>query len=239
MPRVASSGRLWTGVILIALGVLFLLDKMGYIRFGDFFSVWWPSLIILLALISLVNSGGTRWRSAMFWIVIGLVLQVGQLGLYPWWTADLFWPLVLIFGGVWLLITRLRSGGYARGSQGVSGAPGSSEETVDAFAFWAGLERTSTSKSFRGGQATAIMGGIKLDLSNAELAPGEQRLQLEAIMGGIELRVPQHWHIQLEGTPIMGAVVDRRANPSGAAGGTAGVLRVRAFAFWGGVEVKN
>jgi predicted membrane protein len=247
MPRVIGwSGRLWTGVILIALGVLFLLDKLGYIAFEYFFSTWWPSLIILLALISLVNSGGRRWRSAVFWIVVGLMLQIGHLDLFPWWTPELFWPFLLIFFGMWLLFNRLRPWGGRSGAQEAGAAPGSpsaapgrTEETVDAFAFWSGLERLSTSKSFRGGQATAIMGGIKLDLSNAELCPGEQQLQLEATMGGIELRVPQHWHVQLEGSPIMGAVVDKRANPAGATGGTSGVLRVRAFAFWGAVEIQD
>lgn len=42
-----DNGRFLWGVILIALGVIFLLDYAGAIEFGPFVRMWWPALLIL------------------------------------------------------------------------------------------------------------------------------------------------------------------------------------------------
>ncbi len=104
-----SRGRYWTGIILIILGSLFLLDKLGYLRldFGRIFATWWPSLIILWALLRMMRGETGRWSGAMFWLIVGVVLQIGQFNLMPWWAVDALWPLLLIFAGVWLLVRRL------------------------------------------------------------------------------------------------------------------------------------
>ncbi len=60
---------------------------------------------------------------------------------------------------------------------------------MNTFVIWGGIERAVTSQQFRGGEATALMGGIELDLRRAQLAPGEQQLTLTAVMGGIAIRM--------------------------------------------------
>ena len=248
---VGGRSRIWSATILIALGVLFLLDGLGVLNFGHFLGHWWPSVLIVMGLLQLLRSGGHRWGGPMLLICVGVLFQVSRLHVFAWWRAENLWPLVLIAVGVGLLVGRWRP---AAPPQGTAGAEEASE-VVDSFVLWSGLERTVTSKKFRGGDATAFMGGIQLDLRQAELAPGEQVLHLTAILGGIEVRVPESWQVAVDGTPLLGGISQKRAPaaavpsappdsaapaPTAAdAPAPAGRLRIRGFALMGGVEVKT
>jgi len=44
------AGNLWGGLLLIALGVMFLLDNMNYLDFGEVLRTYWPALLILLGI---------------------------------------------------------------------------------------------------------------------------------------------------------------------------------------------
>ena len=71
------------------------------------------------------------------------------------------------------------------------------------------LQRTNRSPTFRGGALTAVMGGVDLDLSGARLAPEGAVLDIFALWGGIEVKVPEGWQIDLRVFPLMGGVEDR------------------------------
>jgi predicted membrane protein len=241
MTRVVGSrSRLWSGLILVVVGALLLLDNLHYIRFGEFARTWWPSLLILFGLWHLAHARHRRIGGALFWILFGVLLQVDRLNLFPWWSFDRLWPVLLVIVGLWLLASRLRPGVASFSS----GAEEESGEVVDAFVVWGGLERALTARQFSGGRAAAVMGVIELDLRRAELAPGEQHLDLTAVMGGIELRVPETWQIKVDGTPVLGAVVDSRKSV-GAAPATAsesagkGTLHLHGIAVMGGIEIKS
>lgn len=52
------------------------------------------------------------WRHRLFWpvvlIVVGVYLLLLNLGFLWWLRADIFWPVVLILIGVWLIVRRAR-----------------------------------------------------------------------------------------------------------------------------------
>ena len=165
---VGSRSRLWAGLILIALGVLFLLDRLLIVDFGNFVGMWWPMILIGVGLWHLAVRR-RRWGGPLLLIALGIFFQVERLGWFAWWSAHNLWPVVLIAVGLWLLAGRMRPPAPVESA----GVKEESSEIVDAFVIWAGLERAVSSKQFRGGEATTIMGGIDLDLRRAELAPGE------------------------------------------------------------------
>jgi hypothetical protein len=41
-------------------------------------------------------------------ILLGVIFLLGNLGLLWWWRWDVFWPLVLIAFGIWLIVRRFR-----------------------------------------------------------------------------------------------------------------------------------
>lgn len=46
----SDGGRMTWGLIIIALGVLLLLDNLGELDFGDFISTYWPAILVLVGL---------------------------------------------------------------------------------------------------------------------------------------------------------------------------------------------
>ncbi|HEV3173428.1 MAG TPA: DUF1707 domain-containing protein [Actinocrinis sp.] len=85
--------------------------------------------------------------------------------------------------------------------------------------------------------AFAFWGGVVLDLRQASYAQQETVIRANALMGGIEIIVPDDVHVHLEGVGIMGGydeIPATRQPPPGAP-----VVRVTGIAFWAGVQVKR
>lgn len=82
----------------------------------------------------------------------------------------------------------------------------------------------------------AWWGGGKIDLREARFAEGEMTIHAWAIMGGVEVIVPDDLAVHVRGLGIMGGFDGRASGP-----GEPGAPRVvvKGFAFWGGVEVKR
>jgi len=86
-------------------------------------------------------------------------------------------------------------------------------------------------------RALAIMGGVNLDLRNAEIEGSELRISATSIMGAINIVVPEGVHVHLGGFALMGGKDMRVADVPILPG--APVIRVRAFAIMGGVHVRT
>lgn len=86
--------------------------------------------------------------------------------------------------------------------------------------------------------AIAIMGGCHLDMRNAEVEGPIVNINAIAMMGGIDIIVPEGIDVELGGIAIMGGKDARRVKDVPRIPGSP-IVRVRAFAFWGSVTVRN
>jgi hypothetical protein len=84
--------------------------------------------------------------------------------------------------------------------------------------------------------AVAICGGGELDLREARFAGPQVTIRAYALMGGIEITVPEDAEVHVSGIGIMGGF-DHRASGAGAPG--APRIVVTGVAFWGGVSVQR
>jgi DUF1707 SHOCT-like domain len=84
--------------------------------------------------------------------------------------------------------------------------------------------------------ALAIMGGVRLDLRHAQFSLPEVTIQAYALMGGVEIIVPEDIEVDVAGIGFMGGF-DHRASGPGIPG--APRLKVIGFAMMGGVDVKR
>jgi predicted membrane protein len=255
--------RLFLGLIVIAIGVLFTLDKLGYVNAGEFWA-YWPVILIAIGLGRAVQPCGTHGRGfGIFLIVLGVWLLLSNLDVISYRIWD-FWPILLVLLGimmVWRAATgprwesrrgRLDHAVPTRMDHGVEAVSGETGEgpaaaastkpepqdaaTVNGFALLGGVKRKCVSQEFRGGELTAIMGGCELDLRGASIGGGQAVIDTFAFMGGIEIKVPPEWSVVVQGTPVFGAFDDKTVR----AGRTTGqVLVIKGTAFMGGVEVKN
>lgn len=100
------------------------------------------------------------------------------------------------------------------------------------------VERRLESQAFRGGKASIVLGGMELDFSGTQLAGNRAALEATAILGGLEIRVPKRWQVEVESHPILGSVESKRSFIPGE-GGPGPILSVKATAILGSVEIKE
>ncbi len=219
------------GLAVIAAGLLLLLDNMGiYIPFR----VWdfWPVILILMGISHLAEKKdhGGSWGGWIF-IIIGSLFLLRNLDLMPFHFRDL-WPLFLIIIGISLL--RHGFSGKARASK-------TSTDFINLTFMMGGGDYRFQNKDLQGGRITAIMGGGTIDLREADFTTNTIDFDLFALWGGIEVIVPPHWTISVQGTPILGGVdnLTRNVNSMAGSGQAAKNLSVRATAIMGGIEIKN
>lgn len=97
---------LWP-LILIAIGILLLLDTLGFLGQSTWKILWnlWPILFIALGLDALFNK--KQIFSPVFWFGLGSILILGNFNLLGWdiWnTLFHLWPLLLVTAGLEILL---------------------------------------------------------------------------------------------------------------------------------------
>ncbi len=83
------------------------------------------------------------------------------------------------------------------------------DESSDEFrvaAIMGGKEFHSHASHLKSGTAITSLGGMELDLREATLDPTGASLELRTTMGGIEVRVPQHWVVEVDQETVGGAL---------------------------------
>ncbi len=85
-------------------------------------------------------------------------------------------------------------------------------------------------------KAFAVMGGVELDLREAQFAEGVTEIEVLAFWGGVEIYVPTGVRVESTGLGIMGgfSIGSADADP----GPNAPVLRINGVAIMGGVDAK-
>src|SRR5262245_34352073 len=114
--------------------------------------------------------------------------------------------------------------------------PSQGDEESDEVALVAianGVELKSRARSFRGGSMFSWLGGIAVDLREAELAP-DAHLDVHTAFGGIAIRVPTGWRVESNVTALGGGVAIDVPEPDAA---DAPTLRLDGFTAFGGVAV--
>lgn len=81
----------------------------------------------------------------------------------------------------------------------------------------------------------AVMGGLDLDLRGAEFDRSPVMIHAFALMGGIDVYVPDSVEVQIDGFALLGGNDERGSRRAPRPG--APVVRIKAFALMGGIEV--
>jgi hypothetical protein len=221
---VRVSPKLLIGVLALSLGILWTLDSFDLID-SDRYTRWWPAVLIIAGLIRLLDPHAGKVASVVMVLAGGLLLG-DNLRLFDLDPGQLI-PLGLV-----LLGAKLMWDSFARTrAMPVSEDPSAE---IHAVAVMAGVKRQTTSQEFRGGDASAVMGGVEIDLRNAKIADGaEAVIDTFAWWGGVEITVPPNWRVVGKVFPLMGAFEDKTVS------GTGPTLYITGMAIMGGVEVKN
>ena len=105
-----------------------------------------------------------------------------------------------------------------------------------SVAIMSGARRTGRWVVPRSYVSVAVMGGVELDLREAQFSEPEVTIHAYTVMGGIEITVPEDIDVDVSGIAFMGGF-DHNASGPGVPG--APRLRVIGFALMGGVDVRR
>jgi predicted membrane protein len=218
--------QLLMGLIIIAIGVLFTLDNLGLVDAHHYLR-YWPAALVLIGALKVWQSGGGGGAfGGLLFIIAGSWLLLETFRIVTISFIDL-WPLLLVLFGASLVWRGLRGGRDRAGTDGHS--------TLSALAVLGGVHRGNNSRAFRGGDLTAVLGGCEIDLRQAAI-DGEAVIDVFAMWGGVEIKVPEDWTVASRVVPILGGFEDKTRPQRGAATHR---LLIRGFAIMGGIEVKN
>jgi hypothetical protein len=231
MKHSHSKQHIVLGGFIIALGVLALFDRLDIFHIGNIFQ-FWPTVFVLVGLLKIA---GSKSRSSIItggiFIAVGVVLMLNHLGIINFSWHD-WWPVILIAVGI-SIVFKDRSG-CSRKEWFGDNQFADDGSVLDITAVMGGNKTVSNSQDFRGGELTAIMGGIELDLRAASIQ-NEALLNLWATWGGIVIKIPSDWVVVNRGTAIMGGIEDKSfASPT-----STKRLIITGTAIMGGVEIKN
>ena len=241
MERRGSDKRLYFGIILIALGVILILERLNLIpeSVADML-ISWQMLLVGIGVLSLI--GGNRTAGTIL-IVIGGTFLIPEMITVPHELRRIYFPLILVAIGITILF-RQRSGHRVRafsGTDPVINIPdGDSFNTFDDFVIFGGREIFITAPALAGGKATSIFGGIEFDLRKANLQPGGAVIDCVSVFGGCGFKIPMDWNVRNEVTTIFGAFTDKRGDtyndkyydPSK-------TIVIKGVSIFGGIEVKH
>jgi predicted membrane protein len=219
--EVRLTPRVILGLAVMFAGLVLALDSLGFIEAGDIFR-FWPLVIVAIGVVKWMAPVSQK-MSALIWIVAGLALLLVSLGR-------------MSFAGVWALILFLVGAKIAWKALRPVPRPKDADSVIDLMQFMGGTKTVVTTSDFKGGQATAVMGGCEIDLRHASMPEGRAAvIDTFAFWGGIEIRTPDDWEVVSQGSAALGGFVNNARSQPGAKRR----LVVTGLAIMGGVEVKN
>lgn len=214
---------------IVIIGIILLLGNLD-ILYPSYYLRYWPVIIIIIGINYLLqdkSKHGKRWG----WIltILGTILLLNRI--FTQFSLWDYWPLILIALGVSML---LRSSTWRKHMNIEQIDAIDSTSFMKATAILSGFRRVNNSQDFKGGELTAIMGGLEINLRNASIKD-KAVLDIFALMGGVELFIPDDWVVIVEGFSFLGGFKDKTHPPKQ----DAKQLIIRGNAIMGGVEIKN
>jgi predicted membrane protein len=220
-PELRVTPRVVLGLGVMLVGLVLALDSLGLVEGGALFR-FWPLLLVAVGVVKWISPAPQR-MSALFWIVAGVAFLLV--------TFDR-----MSFAGVWAVLLFLLGARIAWKALRPVATPKDPAAALDLLQFMGGTKTVVTTQDFKGGQATAVMGGCEIDLRHASMPEGRAAvIDTFAFWGGIEIRVPDDWEVVSQGGAALGGFV----NNARSAPGAKRRLVVTGLAIMGGVEVKN
>ena len=222
---VGSKVKLVVGIFFALAGVLMTLDNFDIID-TDHVLRYWPVLLIVIGVMKFRDEG-TRGLAVLS-IAAGTLLLVHNVHWLRFSFSSL-WPLVFIGVGVVIV---LRAFGVVIPTAFVVSAATPSANTI--LAVLNTRKTTRAANELDGKRLMAFMGGHQLELTEPASYEGPVVIEVLAMWGGIEIRVPPGWEVVADVVPVMGGITMKT---SAARGGRQ--LIVRGVVLMGGMDVKN
>ena len=200
-----------------------------------------PMLVKVLGAFNVI-ANGFRASGGYIAILVGSFFLARNVFDIPLHIEPYFWPAIVIGVGLIILFKPRKRWDSEKKNCDSDDRHQSQDQLnesdrINSLVAFGGVNRNVISKSFKGGEMTAFMGGAEFNFGKADI---ERRAELDVtvIMGGVKLIVPQNWDVELNTTNILGEVDDKRRG-NGATIENTKKLVLTGTVTMGGVEIKS
>ena len=209
MKQQKQHNRVVFGTIILIFGVLSLIDNLNIFNTRVILD-FWPTVFILIGALKMSRSNTASGQLVGGgFIAIGTLMTLQHLGIV-YFSSRQWWPIIMIFGGLSIIFKdRIKS-----------------EITPDNTFTSDGQDLHTVCN------LSAVMSASKVQNASIE---GSATINVFAVWGGIELKIPTDWQVVSQGIPILGGFEDRTIPPIQ----RAKILYIQGYAIMGSVEIKN
>mgnify|MGYP001060176450 CR=1 FL=1 len=206
------------GTIIICIGIILLGNTLEIWDLNIFFKGWWTLFIIIPSLISLVEQENKI--NAFLSLLIGILLLLATRHIISWhMVGRVFLPIFIIVLGLLIIFgnkkkTKIRSE--------------NAKEYLSVFSS-VDEEITEVKEDFT---ATAVFGGIELDLKEATIKE-DILISCVSVFGGIKLQLPKDVKVEINGVPIFGGAENKRRGKTGKV-----KVIIDYVSVFGGIEIE-
>jgi len=219
--------KLIIGIGIIAIGVVLLLRNMGFYIGFNVIDLW-PVILIVIGINHIFQPAeNQKLFGGIIFIAAGVLFLLHNFEIIDL-DFTIIWPLIIILIGGALLKQGFRS----------SNNDSIEQDFINLSFIMGGGEFVYHSKNLKGGNVFALMGGCKIDLTEADFVEESIVIDTFTFWGGIELKVPESWQVNVQGTPLLGGM-DNKTSFKDTGNRPPKKLIIKGMAIMGGVEVKN
>jgi predicted membrane protein len=229
MTAHSKNKSVYTGIVILVIGLIWLLRRMGvYLPYWIFS---WETLLIAIGLIIGIDNK-FRNPASYILIAIGSVFLINDIFQIEFNVFQYFWPLLVMGVGLTIIFqSRFRK------SRAVIGSDSNHGEQLDITSVFNGVKRNVNSKSFNGGDVVTIFGGAEINLMQADFE-GQIQIDATVVFGGLKLIVPKNWEVRTEATSIFGGIDDKRQSAVNVLPDEK-VLIISGTVLFGGLDIVN
>lgn len=248
-------GKIGFAVLLIAAGVIFLAFNLELIP-GIYKPILlsWQMLLVVLGIAALIKrhfvNGIILISVGVFFILPVISHNFPELLNGTLNNAENYWPVLLIIGGILFLFKKDNHGicsKYCQSKKFISDTAKeysnhdteAGNDSVDKAVLFNASEEIVFSSNFKGGEANAAFGEIKLDLRKVSGLNPNNKLEVNAMFGSVIVYVPSDWQINLKSSAMFGDVQDKRHIPDIPISDNTLFLNLKAASMFGNIEIRN
>lgn len=225
------------GLVLVTAGLLFLARNFGYIDAEIIRIIFtWPMILITIGFINIFDKSSRA--SGVILILIGSFFMLPKLFLFPFNFVGMFWPVLLIAGGIFI-ISRIGKKSRFHDRFNKSSDLNLDAGYIEINNVFSGGKHIISPVEFKGGRISNTFGGAEIDLTQTTLAEGKNILEINSVFGGVSLIVPSDWIIHIETNSVLGGFADKRRLVPNSEINHGRELFIKGSAVFGGGEIKT
>lgn len=217
--------KIFTGLVIIVIGILSLLGNMGVISYAFDLGRVWPVVALALLLGSIFDNKKIGSGSIILLCIL-LYFVLNNYDFIKLGMMEVIFPILLILIGLAIMLPKEHAEEFKNDS---------SKSDINLNAIFSGTNSKSKSKSLRKISITSVFGDAGIDLDDASAKDGKCMCEIVTVFGGVTINLPEDWSINMDGlTCILGGVEDKRREIKDAKN----VLYLSGVVIFGGIEIK-